>query len=307
MRDDLKRRANVNALEHLSASSIKHTVSHLGAFFDWLLLQDGFRRLPKDFAGYLKLSKAVLAASPRVKHKEFPNLSEAVELLKGMPSATLVEQRACAIFAIGFLGALRADTLVSLQIRHFDISNRLILQNAKDVRAKGGKSLDIFWFPIQAVFEETVINWVQTLRRLGFGEEDALFPDTKFLKFRLGLATANKGVVLVMSTIHAVTDAFAVACRDNDIKFTPHAVKHTMGAERDARPLTMAERKAWSLNMGHENEQTTEFYYANMTDERRIEVLENIGTNDPVDLRKLPDSTKLALVDEILEKFADYI
>jgi hypothetical protein len=69
----------------------------------------------------------------------------------------------------------------------------------------------------------------------------------------------------------------------------------------------MAERKAWSLKMGHDNEQTTEFYYAKMTDERRIEVLENIGKNDPVDLRKLPDSTKLALVDEILEKFADYI
>lgn len=35
--------------------------AHLVAFFDWLLKQDGYRRLPGDFAGYLKLPKSVVA------------------------------------------------------------------------------------------------------------------------------------------------------------------------------------------------------------------------------------------------------
>lgn len=70
-RDDLKRRANVDAEDSMSSSSIKHTVSHIRAFCDWLLLQDGYRRLPKDFAGYLKLPKAVLAKSARVHRSGF--------------------------------------------------------------------------------------------------------------------------------------------------------------------------------------------------------------------------------------------
>ncbi|MGB7318388.1 MAG: hypothetical protein WBC85_10525, partial [Planktotalea sp.] len=81
VRDELKRRANVGAAYSMSASSIKHTVLHLVAFFAWLLKQDGYKRLPGDFAGYLKLPKAVLAQSAQVKQKEFPSLYEAEELL----------------------------------------------------------------------------------------------------------------------------------------------------------------------------------------------------------------------------------
>lgn len=40
------------------------------------------------------------------------------------------------------------------------------------------------------------------------------------------------------------------------IKFTPDSAKHCIGAERDERPLTHLERKAWSENMGHENDQS---------------------------------------------------
>jgi len=76
-------------------------VSHLVAFLDWLLKQDGFKRLPRDLAGYLKLPKAILAAAAPVAQKDFPSLKEAEELLKQMPAFSMVDQRARAIFAIG--------------------------------------------------------------------------------------------------------------------------------------------------------------------------------------------------------------
>jgi len=57
VRDDLKRRAKLDAADHLSSSSIRHIVSHLRAFFEWLIKQDGFKRLPKDLPDYLKLPK----------------------------------------------------------------------------------------------------------------------------------------------------------------------------------------------------------------------------------------------------------
>lgn len=299
VRDELKRRASATCAGKMSASSIRHTVSHIVAFFDWLILRDGYRRLPRDFSGYLKMPKAVLARAAQVKQKEFPSLPEAEELLSGMPSSSLLDMRSRAIFALAFLGALRADTLASLRIKHFDPERKLILQDASIVRAKAGKSITIFWFQIPPVFSATVVEWVARIKWLGFTEEDALFPDGKYLKHRCGRAAQS--VVPVMSSTHAVTEAFAVACQQSEIKYTPHAAKHTIGAERDVRSLTHEERKAWSLNMGHDSELTTERHYGTMPDDRRFEVLENIGRKKTIDSRALSDAEKAKMFDVFWE------
>lgn len=297
MREELKRRAKVDAEDSMSASVIKHTVSQLIAFFDWLMNQNGYRRLPRDFSGYLKLPKAVIAQSAQVGQKQFPSLSEAEGLLEAMPSKSLVDLRSRALFALAFLGALRADTLVSLQFRHFDIERRLILQDATVVRTKAGKSINIAWFRIPVAFERAVLYWVERLKWLGFADHDALFPDTKHLKHRVRSSGSNAAPVPVMATTHAVTSAFAVACRNRDIKYTPHAARHTIGAERDIRALTNEQRKAWSLNMGHDSEQTTDQHYATMSDNRRFEVLEGIGKKKTIDPQDMSEAEKARIFD----------
>lgn len=304
VRDELKRRASTQESDGLSASTIKHYVSHLIAFFDWLLKQDGYRRLPRDFAGYLKLPKAVVARARQVKQKEFPSLTEAEDILDAMPSKSLVDLRARAIFALAFPSALRADTLASLRIKHVDIKWRLILQDASVVRRKAGKSLNVFWFKIPAAFETAVVEWVGRLQWLGFTGEDALFPDTKHLKHRIGLNGRNAAPVPVMSPTHAVTDAFAAACCNSKTKFTPHAAKHTIGAERDILALNQEQRKAWSLNMGHESEQTTKRHYVTMPDDRRFEALESIGSKKTIDPSDWSESEKAKMLDSIFEAFS---
>ena len=72
VRDDLKRRAGIGAADRLSSSSIRHTVSHLFAFLNWLLKQDGFGGLPQDLTDYLELPRAVLASAAPVKQKDYP-------------------------------------------------------------------------------------------------------------------------------------------------------------------------------------------------------------------------------------------
>jgi len=47
------------------------------------------------------------------------------------------------------------------------------------------------------------------------------------------------------------------------------------------RPLTHEERRAWSENMGHENEQITDKHYAKMSDDRRFEVFEAMIDDAP--------------------------
>lgn len=152
VRNELKRRAHADVDDHLSPSTIKHIVSHLTAFFNWLLKQDGFKRLPKDLPDYLKLPKAALSSALIRRTKEYPSIAVAVDMLQSMPTRSRIEQRAQAIFALAFLGALRADTLISLRIGHIDVRNQRIIQDASMVRAKNGKSDIIFWFPIPEIF-----------------------------------------------------------------------------------------------------------------------------------------------------------
>ncbi|MFU1607558.1 tyrosine-type recombinase/integrase [Sulfitobacter pontiacus] len=305
VRDELKRLSKAQSPNNLSASTIKHYVSHLTAFFDWLLKQEGYRRLPGDFAGYLKLPKAIVAQATQVKQKDYPTLFEAEELLDAMPCKSLVDLRARAIFALAFLGALRADTLASLRVKNVDIERRLILQDASIVRTKAGKSLNIIWFQIPEAFEKTVVDWVVRLQNLGFTGEDALFPDTKNLKHRIRVPGRNAAPVPVLSTTHAVTHAFSVASQNSEVKYTPHAAKHTIGAERDIRSLTHEERKAWSLNMGHDSELTTERHYGTMPDDRRFEVLEGIGSKRTIDPRNLSESEKAKIFDSMFEAFSE--
>lgn len=303
VRNDLKRRADTEVSDSLSSSSIRHIISHLSAFFTWLSNRDGFKSLPQDLSGYLKLPQAVLASAAPVKQKDYPTIEEAELLLRDMPSRSLVDQRARAIFAITFLGALRADTVISLRVKHVDLSLRRIVQASGPVRAKAGKSIVIGWFPIPMCFGAAVIEWIHALKGLGFTDDDALFPSSDWLKHRPEIPGVDRKAVPVMSTIHAVTQAFAIACRDNAIKYTPHSAKHCIGAERDERPLTQIQRKGWSENMGHENEQITERHYGKLSDERRFEVLEQIGGNVRGDSFIISDEQKIALFDGMMEMF----
>ncbi|MGH1354848.1 MAG: hypothetical protein ACRBBS_07205 [Thalassovita sp.] len=127
------------------------------------------------------------------------------------------------------------------------------------------------------------------------------------MKPRIGPFRRNSVPVPVMRTTHAVTSAFAATCQNSEIKYTPHAAKHTIGAERDIRHLTHEERKAWSLNMGHASEQTTDQRYGTMSDDRRFEVLESIGTKKTIDPTNMSEAEKAKMLDAVIQLFGDKI
>ncbi len=56
------------------------------------------------------------------------------------------------------------------------------------MRAKNGKSYRANWFPRTESFQEVFIAWLEDLSRLGFKDQDGVFPSAKDLKFRLASA-----------------------------------------------------------------------------------------------------------------------
>lgn len=298
VRDELKRRAAADAADGFSTSTIRHRQSHLVAFLDWLRRQDGFRRLPRDLVDYLELPRAATASHLREAPREYPSLAEAGDLLDAMPKTTLPDRRARAIFAVAFLGGLRADTIASLRVGDIDTERRRIRQDGHRARTKAGKSLEIAWFPIPEAFRTAVTDWIETLQRFGFTPKDALFPRSKHLKHRF--LKAGSAPVPPPRSTSAVTAAFALASRTGPRTYTPHAAKHTIAAERDIRPLTRLQRKAWSENMGHESERTTETYYGKLKDDERLELVQMIRHDVDRDAPKMTDEEKIAIVDGVM-------
>lgn len=284
-----------------SKSTVSHLASHMRAFLVWLLKQDQFKHLPKDLPEYLDLPRSVYARSYERKQKLYPTLAEATELLVGMPSKTLVQKRQRAIFAIAFLGALRADTLISLHLKHLDLEGRKIIQDGTVSRTKNGKSLMISWFPIGTAFGDELVSWKVALTEIGCRPEDALFPEARLLDCPRKIMAEHRAAISPMASKHAVTQAFAQACRNLKIEYSPHSAKHTIAAERDNRALTSAQRAAWSQMMGHENEQITDRHYGKMSEQQRLEVFETISDSDgPRTGREMSDEEKIALVDAIM-------
>lgn len=91
----------------LSRGTLRHRASHLRLFFSWLGKQTGYRNLaPLEACFDLpRRFQAKTIPQPRA----WPEMDEAVEMLKAMPTDALIDQRARAIFAFAFLTGFRAD------------------------------------------------------------------------------------------------------------------------------------------------------------------------------------------------------
>lgn len=271
-RDDLKASVHPDAYAPLSAATVRHRASHLRGFLAWLINQKACTDLPRSLPDLLQLPKKFHAPDLNKRDPYVPSVVEAEELLAGMPSHTLKARRDRAMVAIAFLGALRADTVTSLRLKHLDVESRQIIQDGRQSRTKNGKSLKVRCFPVPPIFLTTVSEWKDELESLGFDAEDALFPHERELK--LQLATDGRRPVAVLKSKGAIEKAFKKASRLLGKEITPHAAKYSIGSLMAEYCTTPAQTKAWSQNMGHESVEVTLRHYHKLSDDEVGEIFE---------------------------------
>lgn len=260
----------------LSRSTIQHQASHLRAFFTWLSKRPGFRHL-SEMPDYFELPRRFTQrALP--KPKGYPEIEEAQALLTTMPVATLKDRRARAIYACAYVCGLRANTLATLRLRHVDVEKRLVHHNGTELRAKNGKSFVVNWFPRTNAFQAVLLEWLEEVQRRGLRQDDALFPELADLAVA---GRSEREPFPPMKSASAVTEAFAIACRNVPESYSPHSVRHTLAQLGDRTCRTSEERKAWSLNLGHTSEEITWTYYGKVTDTRRSEIFDVFEQTQP--------------------------
>lgn len=125
----------------LSRATVHSTLSALRAFFVWLAGQPGYKsRLRYADADYFNLAETEVRIAKAVRIKPFPTLEQVHHVLASMPTSSDIEKRNRALVAFAILTGARDGALASFKLKHIDIAQGRVDQDARDVRTKASKT-----------------------------------------------------------------------------------------------------------------------------------------------------------------------
>ena len=276
-RQDLLRRVGYAATgNRLSKSTVQHRAAAVSGFLRWLVEQSGYGRLTRSLADYLQLPRGQIAKALKGPPRPYPTIGEAEQMLDAMPEETMLERRQRAIFAAAFVTRLRADANISQCREHLDFENQSCVQDARQMRAKNGKSYMIDWFPRTEKFRGELIRRRDEMTSYEIGGRDAVFPNVDVLTFLEMHRSRPECPIIAMKSADAVTSAFEAASRVLEVAYSPHSARHCLKALGDQLCTGDHQRKAWSKNLGHSSVHVTEENYAKMTDSERSQLIRSM-------------------------------
>lgn len=291
--------ANHQTGKPLSKSTVNSTVNNLKRFFEWLSQQSGYKsRIDYSDAEYFNLSEKDVRTAAASRPIPFPTLAQIKHVLAHMPAETPIEQRDRALIAFTLLTGARDSAIASLSLKHVNLTDESLFQDARDVATKFSKTFVTFFFPVGREVTEIFSAWVLFLtEEQKWGNDDPLFPST-----RVGLNSEgqfqNKGLKREhWKTASPIREIFKRSFEEAGLPyFNPHSFRKTLVQLAEQECKSPEEFKAWSQNLGHEKVMTTLMSYGQVSIERQKELLE---THDKSDVPHVDLLAKLRrLVDE---------
>ena len=88
---------------------------------------------------------------------------------QAMPATTDIERRDRALIAFTILTGARDGAIASFKLRHIDIDEGKIDQDAREVQTKFSKSFVTTFFPVGDDIRAVVVDWVDYLRQKSSG------------------------------------------------------------------------------------------------------------------------------------------
>jgi integrase/recombinase XerD len=261
--------------KQLSKATIDGTLRAVKAFVLWLAGQEGYKsRISYSDAEYFNLN----AKDVRIAHAErdtpFPTMEQCSHAFAQMPSATPLQRRDKALFAFLMITAARDGAVASLRLKHIDLVQGCVYQDARDVKTKAAKTFTTFFLPVDPVYRETFVDWVTFLRQeLLFGNDDALFPKQDIGHVNRSFAVtgfARQPYASASAIREAIKAAFVAAGLP---AFGPHSFRKTLVKWGDGYFMSREAFKAFSQNIGHDSEITTVGSYLKVSQERQAELM----------------------------------
>jgi integrase len=265
----------------LSRATVHSTLSALRAFFLWLAGQPGYKsRLSYADADYFNLAEKDVRIAKAGRQKSFPSLDQVHHVIANMPNGTPIEKRNRALVAFALLTGARDGALASFRLKHVDLAQGRVDQDARDVKTKGSKTFTTWFFPVGGDALRIVHEWCHYLRtNMLWGEDDPLFPPTQIgLGENGGFIPAGLRRDECWQGAGPIRYIFRKAFEAADLPyFNPHSFRDTLVQFGEQVCPTIEAFKAWSQNLGHERVMTTLTSYGTVAPHRQAELIRGMG------------------------------
>ena len=284
----------------LSAATLNSTLNALKSFFVWLADQPGYRAVVRYAdAEYFNLAEKERRIAMTTRAQLVPTMEQILHALNAMPSASDIERRDRAVLAFMILTGVRDGAMVSLKLKHVDLEQACVHQDAREVRTKFSKTFTTWFFPVDNRFRQVVIEWVEFLRSEKlWGLDDPLFPAT-----RVTVGSEGKFAAVGLDRKHwcnatPIRTIFRQAFERLGLPyFNPHSFRKTLVGLGEQLCTTPEQFKAWSQNLGHEQVMTTFTSYGAVGTSRQAEIIRQLAQPRQQDARA--KARLLALLDEV--------
>jgi integrase/recombinase XerD len=252
-KNHLAKQGNERTGQPLSKATLYSTLNALRNFFHWLAGRPGFRsRIAYADAEYFNLSRKETRIAKATQERPGPTLEQIRHVIRQMPNQSDINRRNRALLAFAILTGARDGAIASLKLKHIDLIENKVVQDAREVKTKFSKTFTTYFFPVGNDFREIVVNWVTYLREEKlWGLNDPLFPSTN-----VGLDHEGGFAATGLSRTHwsgagpirkIFLDAFSNAGLPY---FNPHSFRNTLVLIGENTCEKVEDFKAWSQNLG---------------------------------------------------------
>jgi integrase len=279
----LAEQMSVRTKDRLSKATLYATLSALKRFFIWLAGQPGYKsRISYSDAEYFNLSAKETRIAKAHRHQRVPTLEQIRHVIQTMPASTEIERRDRALVAFTILTGARDGAIASFKLKHVDIDQGRVDQDAREVKTKFSKSFATWFFPVGEDIPRIVVDWVNYLRKEKlWGLDDPLFPATKIVigdsRHFVASGLDRKHWSSASPIRKIFKDAFAAAGLPY---FNPHSFRKTLALLGGQICKSPEEYKAWSQNLGHEDVLTTFSSYGDVAPHRQAEIIRALGKSE---------------------------
>ena len=131
----------------------------------WLAQRRGYARESNiDDVEYFNAPDNLSRVATARRYKAYPTVNQVRAMIEAIPVATDIQQRDRALIAFALLSGARDRAIVSFKLKHVDVENELIAQDAREVRTKRAKTFTSWYFPVGDDFRKIFSDWVGFLR-----------------------------------------------------------------------------------------------------------------------------------------------
>lgn len=279
-KNNLLTQTSLKTGDKLSKSTINGTCNHLKVFFQWLAQQTGYKsRFNYTDADYFNLSEKDTRIAGAKRKKPVATLEQVIRVLEQMPHNTDLEKRDRALIAFTILTGARDTAITSLKIKHVDLVNGSVFQDAREVKTKFSKTFTTYFFPVGELPIQILTEWVSHLKtELFFSHDDPLFPKTKVANTQDKKFSACGVLKEHWATANPIRELFKRAFTKAGLQyFNPHSIRDTLVRIGEQICQSPEEFKAWSQNLGHAGVLTTLYSYGDVPDYRQAELIKKLS------------------------------